>query len=137
MVDMRLEVVVLPVGDVDRAKDFYEQLGFKLDVDHEAGDSFRVVQFTPPGSACSIIFGVGLGEVTASPVKGMHLVVSDIEAAVAEINGRGIDTDAIFHMNLEGTFDGVDPDHTDYGSYSGFQDPDGNGWVLQEVGYIG
>lgn len=135
MGDMRLEVIVLPVADVDRAKDFYQRLGFNLDVDHKAGTSFRVVQFTPPGSACSIIFGVGLGEVTASPVKGMHLVVNDIEAAVADLYERGIATSAVFHMNLEGRFEGVDPDHADYGSYSGFEDPDGNGWVLQEVGY--
>lgn len=135
MVDMRLEVVVLPVTDVDRARQFYEKVGFGLDVDHDAGDAFRVVQFTPPGSACSIIFGVGLGELTQSPVKGIHLVVTDIEKAVAELTERGIETDPMFHMNVEGTFAGPDPERTDYGSYSGFTDPDGNRWVLQEVGY--
>ena len=132
---MRLEAIVLPVANVDRAKEFYEKVGFNLDVDHEAGDEFRVVQFTPPGSPCSIIFGIGLGDATGSPVRGMHLVVADIAAAAAELNDRGIETDPIFHMNPEGRFDGVDPGHTDYGSYSAFNDPDGNGWVLQEVGY--
>jgi catechol 2,3-dioxygenase-like lactoylglutathione lyase family enzyme len=135
MVEMRLEVVVLPVADVDRAKEFYERVGFNLDVDHEVGDSFRVVQFTPPGSACSIIFGNGLGETTESAIKGMHLVVKDIEKTVTELTERGVETNPIVHMNLEGTFDGPDPERTDYGSYSGFTDPDGNGWMLQEVGY--
>lgn len=135
MMDMRLEVIVLPVANVERAKEFYEKVGFDLDVDHEAGEQFRVVQFTPPGSACSIIFGIGLGEVPASPVKGMHLVVEDIEAAVARLAERGVGVAPIVHMNTEGTFAGPDPDRTDYGSYSFFTDPDGNGWVLQEVGY--
>lgn len=135
MADMRLEVIIIPVADVDRAKEFYDRAGFKLDVDHSGGDNFRVVQYTPPGSSCSIIFGVGLGAVTDSPVKGMHLVVSDVEKAVGELNERGVETTPIYHMNLEGRFDGVDPSHTDYGSYSGFTDPDGNVWVLQEVGY--
>lgn len=135
MVEMKLEVVVLPVADIDRAKEFYERAGFRLDVDHAAAAKFRVVQFTPPGSACSIIFGIGLGEITESPIKGMHLVVNDIEKAVDELGERGIETDPIVHMNLEGTFDGPDPERTDYGSYSGFTDPDGNGWVLQEVGH--
>jgi catechol 2,3-dioxygenase-like lactoylglutathione lyase family enzyme len=132
---MKLEVVVLPVADVDRSKEFYAKAGFRLDVDHDAGERFRVVQFTPPGSACSIVFGIGLGAVAGSPIKGMHLVVRDIEAAVAELTQRGIDTDPIIHMNLEGTFGGPDPNRTDYGSYSGFTDPDGNGWLLQEVGH--
>lgn len=135
MVDMRLEAIVLPVEDVDRAKEFYSKAGFHLDVDHEANEKFRVVQFTPPGSPCSVIFGVGLGPHSDSPVRGIHLVVTDIEAAVGELRERGIPTDPITHMTLEGTFDGVDPERTDYGSYSGFSDPDGNGWVLQEVGH--
>lgn len=132
---MRLEAVILPVRDVDRAKEFYDEVGFHLDVDHVAGDSFRVVQYTPPGSACSIIFGVGLGGVSAAPIEGLHLVVTDIEGAVVGLKERGIDVDPIFHMTPEGTFDSVDPKRTDYGSYSGFRDPDGNGWVLQEVGF--
>jgi catechol 2,3-dioxygenase-like lactoylglutathione lyase family enzyme len=134
MVDMRLEVVILPVADVDRARAFYEQAGFHLDVDHQPNDQFRVVQFTPPGSDCSVTFGIGLGEVPASPLKGIHLCVSDIEEAVAELSDRGIETHTIRHMGAEGWVDGVDPERRKYGSYSGFTDPDGNGWILQEVG---
>jgi len=134
MVDMRLEVVVLPVSDVDRAKAFYEEIGFHLDVDHQAGDEFRVVQFTPPGSDCSITFGVGLGEMTASPIKGIHLCVADIEEAVADLEERGIDVAPIRHMGASGWEDGPDPERRKYGSYSFFDDPDDNGWVLQEVG---
>lgn len=134
MVDMRLEVVVLPVSDVDRARAFYEQAGFVLDVDHQPNDQFRVVQFTPPGSPCSVTFGVGLGEVPASPLKGIHLCVADIEVAVAELTDRGLGCDPIKHMGPEGWADGPDPERRKYGSYSSFTDPDGNGWVLQEVG---
>lgn len=134
MVDMRLEVVILPVSDVDRAKAFYQQAGFVLDVDHQPNDEFRVVQFTPPGSECSITFGVGLGEVPASPLKGIHLCVADMEEAVAELNRRGIHTDPIRHMGPEGWVDGPDPEHRKYATYSSFTDPDGNGWILQEVG---
>jgi catechol 2,3-dioxygenase-like lactoylglutathione lyase family enzyme len=134
MVDMRLEVVILPVGDVDRAKAFYEQVGFLLDVDHQVGDDFRVVQLTPPGSACSITFGIGLGETPAAPLKGMHLCVADIEEAVAMLKERGIDCDPIRHMGAQGWADGPDPEHRKYNSYSGFRDPDDNGWLLQEVG---
>lgn len=134
MVDMRLEVVVLPVSDVDRAKAFYEKIGFHLDVDHQAGDEFRVVQFTPPGSDCSITFGVGLGEMTASPIKGIHLCVADIEEAVADLEERGIDIAPIRHMGASGWEEGPDPERRKYGSYSFFNDPDGNGWVVQEVG---
>ncbi|HEX6302168.1 MAG TPA: VOC family protein [Acidimicrobiia bacterium] len=134
MVDMRLEVVILPVSDVDRARAFYEQAGFHLDVDHQANDQFRVVQFTPPGSPCSVTFGIGLGEVPASPLKGIHLCVADIEEAVAELSNRGIETEPIRHMGPDGWADGPDPERRKYGSYSGFVDPDGNGWILQEVG---
>jgi catechol 2,3-dioxygenase-like lactoylglutathione lyase family enzyme len=132
--DMRLEVVVLPVSDVDRAKAFYEQVGFDLDVDHRAGDEFRVVQFTPPGSDCSITFGVGLGETTSAPVKGIHLCVVDIEETVAELTERGISMEPIRHMGSNGWEDGPDPNRRKYGSYSFFNDPDDNGWVVQEVG---
>ena len=133
--DMRLEVIVLPVTDVDRAKDFYgEKLGFALDVDHQPNDRFRVVQFTPPGSACSITFGIGLGETTAAPVKGIHLCVADIEEAVAELRERGVAVSPIRHMGQSGWEEGPDPERRKYGSYSFFTDPDGNGWVLQEVG---
>lgn len=134
MVDMRLEVVILPVSDVDGAKAFYEQAGFVLDVDHRASEQFRVVQLTPPGSACSITFGVGLGETPASPLKGIHLCVADIEEAVADLRERGVETDPIRHMGPDGWADGPDPERRKYGSYSGFTDPDGNGWVLQEIG---
>lgn len=134
MADMRLEVVILPVSDVDRAKAFYEQAGFNLDVDHQPNDQFRVVQFTPPGSDCSITFGIGLGETPAAPLKGTHLCVADIEGAVSELSGRGIETDPIRHMGPEGWVDGPDPEHRKYASYSSFTDPDGNGWMLQEVG---
>lgn len=134
MVDMRLEVVILPVSDVDRAKAFYEQAGFTLDVDHRANDQFRVVQFTPPGSDCSITFGIGLGEIPAAPLTGMHLCVADVEEAVAELSRRGIDVDPVKHMGPEGWVDGVDPERRKYASYSAFTDPDGNGWLLQEVG---
>lgn len=134
MVDMRLEVVVLPVADVDRARAFYEQAGFILDVDHQPNDQFRVVQFTPPGSPCSVTFGIGLGEVPASPLKGIHLCVADIEEAVAELTDRGLECDPIRHMGLEGWADGPDPERRKYASYSSFTDPDGNGWVIQEVG---
>jgi len=134
VVDMRLEVFILPVADVDRAKAFYEEAGFVLDVDHQPNEQFRVVQFTPPGSECSVTFGIGLGEVPASPLKGIHLCVSDIEEAVAELSDRGVRTDPIRHMGADGWVDGVDPERRKYGSYSGFTDPDGNGWLLQEVG---
>ena len=134
MVDMRLEVVILPVSDVDGAKAFYEQAGFVLDVDHQPNDQFRVVQFTPPGSDCSITFGVGLGEIPAAPLKGMHLCVADIEEAVADLSGRGIECNPIRHMGAAGWEDGPDPERRKYGSYSGFTDPDGNGYLIQEVG---
>lgn len=137
MVDMRLEVVVIPVSDVDRAKDFYEKIGFVLDVDHQPNDQFRVVQFTPPGSACSVTFGTGLGINDDRPIRGMHLVVTDIEQATSELTERGVDVDPIRHMHKggEGWVDGVNPEHNNYATYSGFTDPDGNGWILQEVGY--
>ncbi|HSM44819.1 MAG TPA: VOC family protein [Acidimicrobiia bacterium] len=131
---MRLEVVILPVADVDRARAFYEQAGFILDVDHQPNDQFRVVQFTPPGSPCSVTFGIGLGEVPASPLKGIHLCVADIEEAVAELTDRGLECDPIRHMGPDGWADGPDPERRKYGSYSSFTDPDGNGWILQEVG---
>jgi len=103
-------------------------------VDHQPNEHFRVVQFTPPGSACSVTFGIGLGEVPASPLKGIHLCVADIEAAVAVLADRGVETEPIRHMGPGGWQDGPDPDRRKYGSYSAFSDPDGNGWVLQEVG---
>lgn len=139
--DMKLELIVLPVTDVDRAKSFYRAAGFREDVDYAAGDDFRVVQFTPPGSEASITFGTGLTAAAPGSSQGLVLVVCDIEAAIAELTGRGIDVGDVFH-DIGGVFyhlspyyeiPGPDPDRRSYGSYARFQDPDGNGWVLQEV----
>lgn len=135
MVDMRLELVLLPVSDVDRAKEFYQKVGFELDVDHQPSDEFRVVQLTPPGSSCSITFGIGLGIGEPGAIKGTHLVVTDIEEAVSELEGRGIGVDGIRHMGPGGWVDGPHPGRENYGSFSGFSDPDGNTWVIQEVGH--
>lgn len=131
--DLKLELIVLPVADVNRAKAFYEKAGFRLDVDHRAGDAFRVVQFTPPGSECSISFGTGISEAAPGSVQGLHLVVTDIEAARDELAGRGVEVGDIFHFGSEGQVAGPDPQRSDYGSFATFSDPDGNGWLLQEV----
>jgi catechol 2,3-dioxygenase-like lactoylglutathione lyase family enzyme len=133
--DWKLELVVVPVSDVDRAKAFYEEkVGFRLDVDHSAGDAFRVVQFTPPGSACSVAFGTGISEMDPGSVKGLHLVVRDIDAARAELVERGVDVSEPFHFGPEGRAPGPDPERRDYGSFLSFGDPDGNAWLVQEVG---
>ena len=133
---MKLELVLIPVTDVDRAKAFYsEQLGFNVDVDHAAGEDFRVVQLTPPGSACSIAIGKGITEATPGSVRGTHLVVTDITAAREELTAKGVEVSEGRHMTAEGWKPGPDPDHTDYGSFADFKDPDGNVWVLQEVGH--
>jgi len=132
--DWKLELVLLPVSDVDRAKAFYtEKVGFNLDVDHSAGDEFRVVQLTPPGSACSISIGKGITDAAPGSVKGLHLVVSDIEAARAELVARGVDIGEIFHFESGKQVPGPDPQRSDYGSFLSFSDPDGNSWVIQEV----
>ena len=131
--DLKLELVLVPVSDVDRAKAFYEQAGFKVDVDHRAGEDFRVVQLTPPGSACSISVGTGITKAAPGSAQGMHLVVSDIEAARAELVGRGVDVSEIRHLGPSGWVPGPDPEHRDYDSFADFSDPDGNTWVLQEV----
>ena len=134
MHDLKLELVLIPVSDVDRAKSFYkEQVGFTLDVDHQPNDDFRVVQMTPPGSACSITIGKGITGAEPGSYRGTHLVVADIEAARAELVGRGVDVSEIRHMTPEGWADGPDPEHSDYASFADFSDPDGNTWVLQEV----
>jgi catechol 2,3-dioxygenase-like lactoylglutathione lyase family enzyme len=134
-VDYKLELVLIPVSDVDRAKAFYvDQLGFNLDVDHQPNDEFRVVQMTPPGSACSVTIGIGITDAPPGSYRGTHLIVSDIEAARAELVGRGVDVSDVRHMGAGGWEPGVDPEHTDYGSFADFSDPDGNTWVLQEVG---
>lgn len=134
MTELRLELVLLPVADVDRAKAFYvDACGFVLDVDHSAGESFRVVQVTPPGSACSVSFGIGLVSTAPGSVAGLHLVVTDIEAARDDLVGRGVDVSPIRHMTPSGWQPGADPEHSAYNSFAEFTDPDGNGWVLQEV----
>lgn len=140
---MRLElaVLVLPVSDVDRAKSFYEAVGFRLDADHAIDASYRVVHMTPPGSACSILFGTGVTTAAPGLVRGLHLVVSDIERACRELEARGVvtggifhDTSGVFHRgNDEKRVEGPDPQRRDYHSYAEFSDPDGNEWVLQEV----
>lgn len=134
MTELRLELVLLPVSDVDRAKAFYtEKLGFSLDVDHQPNDDFRVVQMTPPGSACSVTIGVGITSAEPGTYRGTHLVVTDIEAARSKLVERGVDVSPIRHMTAQGWADGADPDHADYSSFADFADPDGNTWVLQEV----
>jgi catechol 2,3-dioxygenase-like lactoylglutathione lyase family enzyme len=139
--DMKLEVVVLPVSDVDRAKAFYQSLDWRLDADFETGPDFRVVQLTPPGSACSIIFGTGVTTAAPGSVEGLQLVVFDIDAARDELAAHGVDVSEVFHDaggvfhhgGTEGRVAGPAPDHADYGSFVSFSDPDGNGWIVQEV----
>ena len=134
--DFRLQLVLLPVADVERAKAFYvDACGFVLDVDHSAGDSFRVVQVTPPGSSCSVSFGVGMVSMSPGSVQGLHLVVTDIEAARSELVARGVEVSEIRHMTPSGWQPGVDPAHAAFNSFADFTDPDGNGWVLQEVAH--
>jgi len=134
--DFKLELVLIPVSDVDRAKEFYvETCGFNLDVDHQPNEEFRVVQITPPGSACSLTIGIGLTDAAPGSYRGTHLIVSDIEAGRAELVGRGVEVSEIRHMTPNGWVPGADPEHTDYGSFADFSDPDGNTWVLQEVKY--
>ena len=133
--DWKLEVVVLPVADVDRAKAFYvDQLGFHLDVDHAASETFRVVQVTPPGSACSITFGIGM-PLKAEPgtYAGLHLVVNDIEEAHRQLVASGVDVSEPFHFGAEGQTPGLHPERVKFGTYLSFEDPDGNGWLVQEV----
>ena len=133
MVELKLELVLIPVSDVDRAKEFYtDRAGFTLDVDHSAGEEFRVVQMTPPGSACSITVGVGITDAEPGSYRGIHLVTSDIEAAVNELRGRGVEVSDIRHMGAEGWTPGTHPEHIDYESFADFSDPDGNSWVIQE-----
>jgi catechol 2,3-dioxygenase-like lactoylglutathione lyase family enzyme len=139
--EMKLEVVVLPVTDVDRAKAFYTDMGWRLDADFSGDVGFRVVQMTPTGSACSIIFGSELSSAAPGSAEGLHLVVTDIEAARADLAGRGVDVSPVFH-DAGGVFHhagaaarvaGPDPDRKSYASFASFTDPDGNGWVLQEI----
>jgi catechol 2,3-dioxygenase-like lactoylglutathione lyase family enzyme len=144
--DMKLEVVIIPVSDVERAKDFYGRLGWRLDADFAHGDDWRGVQFTPPGSGCSVIFGKNVTAAAPGSAQGLYLIVSDIEAARKELLGRGIQISEVFH-GASGAYSGTDepylfgrirvngPDaeHGSYRSFASFRDPDGNGWLLQEV----
>ena len=132
--DFKLELVLIPVSDVDRAKKFYvDNCGFNLDVDHQPNEEFRVVQMTPPGSACSLTIGIGITDAAPGSYRGTHLVVTDIEAARTELVGRGVDVSDIRHMGPNGWEPGPDPEHADYNSFADFSDPDGNTWILQEA----
>jgi catechol 2,3-dioxygenase-like lactoylglutathione lyase family enzyme len=149
--EMKLESVVLPVADVDRAKEFYERLGWRLDADFAVGDDFRLVQMTPPGSGCSIHFGKNLTSAAPGGVGDIHLVVADIDAVREDLAGRGIEVSEVYHCTdgfacryrdigsllpdsgLDGRDDGRDPEGRSYSSFASFADPDGNGWVLQEI----
>ncbi len=146
-VDMKFEIVVIPVSDIDRAKEFYQKLGWRLDADYASDDKdFRVIQFTPPGSGCSIIFGKRVTAAQPGSSKGLYLIVSDIEAARKELQDRGINVSDVFHS--EGSVyagddepylfgqrrvSGPDPNHGSYRSFASFHDPDGNGWLFQEI----
>ena len=141
-VDMKLEVVVIPVSDVDRAKEFYGRLGWRLDADRAAGADFRIIQYTPPGSACSVQFGTNLTSATPGSAQGLYLIVADIEAAREDLVARRFEVSAVFHEGAPGArfhqatngrVSGPAPDRSSYGSYASFSDPDGNGWLLQEV----
>ncbi|WP_263416408.1 VOC family protein [Terriglobus albidus] len=145
-VDMKLEIVVIPVSDVDRAKEFYTKLGWRLDADFEKGSDYRVIQFTPPGSGCSIIFGKNVTAAAPGSAKGLYLIVSDVAAARSELLARGIAVSEIFHGasdNYIGSDEpylfgsnrvsGPDPARSSYRSFASFQDPDGNGWFFQEI----
>ena len=144
-VDMKFELVVIPVSDVDRAKEFYARLGWRLDADFGSGDDFRVIQFTPPGSGGSVIFGKNVTAAAPGSAQGLYLIVSDIEAARAELLSRGVEVSEVFHGGsvYAGTDEpylfgrlrvsGPDPDHGSYRSFASFRDPDGNGWLFQEI----
>jgi catechol 2,3-dioxygenase-like lactoylglutathione lyase family enzyme len=140
-IDMKLEVVVIPVSDIERAKQFYAKLGWRLDIDLATNDAFRVVHFTPPGSQCSILFGKGVSDSEPGSAQGLHLIVSDVVAAHADLVARGVDVSEVFHdvggvfhhAGTEGRVPGPQPDRRSYGSFASFSDPDGNGWIFQEV----
>ncbi|WP_433974509.1 VOC family protein [Tunturiibacter lichenicola] len=144
-VDMKLEIVVIPVSDVDRSKEFYGRLGWRLDADFDSGKDFRVIQFTPPGSGCSVIFGRNVTGAAPGSAQGLYLIVSDLAAARKELIGLGVKVSEEFHN--EGVYagsdepylfgrmrvDGPDPAHGSYRSFASFSDPDGNGWLFQEI----
>ena len=139
--DMKLEVVVVPVSDVDKAKDFYQGLGWRLDANFAKGEDFRVVQLTPPGSQCSIIFGTGITSAAPGSADGLQLVATDVEAARDELISRGAEVSEVFHdaggvfhhAGTEGRAAGPAPNHQTYGSFVSFSDPDGNRWYVQEI----
>ena len=139
--EMKLEVVVLPVWDVDRAKNFYQGLGWRLDADLNRGDDFRIVQLTPPGSACSIIFGTGVSSAVPGSAQGLHLTVYDVDSARQELVDHGVEVSELFHdigrvfhhAGAEARVPGPDPDRHSYATFASFSDPDGNGWLLQEI----
>jgi catechol 2,3-dioxygenase-like lactoylglutathione lyase family enzyme len=138
--DLKLEVVVIPVSDVDRARRFYESLGWRLDADFASGADWRLVQMTPPGSPCSVMFGKGFTPAVPGSVQGTFLVVDDLEAARAKLIGRGVEVSEVFHfegglltVGTKGRTPGADPEGRSYFSFASFSDPDGNGWLLQEV----
>jgi catechol 2,3-dioxygenase-like lactoylglutathione lyase family enzyme len=144
-VDMKFEVVVIPVSDVDRAKLFYANLGWRLDADYDNGKDFRIIQFTPPGSGCSVIFGKNITPAAPGSAQGLYLVVSDVRAARKNLLDRGVQISEVFHNDgvYAGTDEpflfgrvrvsGPDPDHRSYRSFASFRDPDGNGWLFQEI----
>ncbi|MGD0648681.1 MAG: VOC family protein [Acidobacteriaceae bacterium] len=145
-VDMKFEIVVIPVSDVDRAKEFYMRLGWRLDADYDNGKDFRVIQFTPPGSGCSVIFGKNVTAAAPGSAKGLYLIVDDIEAAHKNLLRRGVEVGEVFHgandvyagpdePYLFGRIrvSGPDPEHRSYRSFASFHDPDGNGWLFQEI----
>jgi catechol 2,3-dioxygenase-like lactoylglutathione lyase family enzyme len=142
-VDMKFEVVVIPVSDVDRAKEFYGRLGWRLDADFPFDNGFRVVQFTPPGSRCSVQFGTNITSAAPGSAQGFYLIVSDIEAARDELVARGVEVSEVFHAGTPGAqfqpdgtsgrVSGAAPDHASYRSFATFRDPDGNGWLFQEI----
>src|SRR5437016_1295324 len=144
--DMKFEIVVIPVSDVDRAKQFYTKLGWRLDADYDNGKDFRVIQFTPPGSGCSVIFGKNVTAAAPGSAQGLYLIVSDVQAARDELLHRGVAISEVFH-DAAGVYagadepylfgrlraSGADPDHRSYRSFASFHDPDGNGWLFQEI----
>src|ERR1700735_5284657 len=144
-VDMKFEVTVIPVSDVDRAKEFYGRLGWRLDADYDNGKDFRVIQFTPPGSGCSVIFGKNVTAAAPGSAQGMYLIVSDMAAARKALLDRGVQVSEVFHNDGKYTgtdetylfgsvrVSGPDPEHRSYRSFASFKDPDGNGWLFQEI----
>jgi catechol 2,3-dioxygenase-like lactoylglutathione lyase family enzyme len=142
---MKFEIVVVPVSDVDRAKEFYVKLGWRLDAEFASGDDFHIIQFTPPGSGCSIIFGKNVTAAAPGSAQGLYLIVSDLEVARVELQRRGVEVSEVFHSDgvYAGTdepylfgqvrVNGPDPEHRSYRSFASFKDPDGNGWLFQEL----